>query len=148
MTMSKARRKGDKIKGGKADSMSPKEFDKKQLKKGTKHETEHTNKKSIAQEIAMDHLAEDKEYYVKLDKMEGKKMKKEKEMPEKKEKDEAEHLEHPQMEKKMPADETELCNDCAPHLHHPQIPAASGHTEPQFDPKKGFKTPTSILGKK
>lgn len=57
------------------------------------------------------------------------------------------HLEHPQMEKKMPKME-ELTNDCAPHLHHPQIPASSGHTEEQFDPKKGFKHNDSIMGKK
>lgn len=51
----------------------------------------------------------------------------------------ASHLKHPQIK--------ELTNDCAPHLHHPQIPASSGHPEPQFDPKQGFKSNKSILGK-
>jgi len=41
-----------------------------QLKKGIKVELEHTNSKSIAREIAMDHLYEDPKYYDKLSKIE------------------------------------------------------------------------------
>lgn len=56
----------DQIKGGLADHKMPHDFDKKSLKQGTKVEMEHTNNKSVAQEIAMDHLVEDKKYYDKL----------------------------------------------------------------------------------
>lgn len=43
-------------------------FDKKQLKIGTKVEMEHTNKSSIAKQIAKSHLHENRNYYVKLKK--------------------------------------------------------------------------------
>ena len=43
---------------------------KKELQKGIKIEMEHTNDKEMAKEIAMDHLWEDPNYYIKLDKME------------------------------------------------------------------------------
>lgn len=56
----------DKIPGGIADKKSPKDFDQAQLEEGVKHELEHTNDESMAQEIAMDHLAEDPHYYTKL----------------------------------------------------------------------------------
>ena len=56
----------DKLKGGIADKKQPKDFDKDQLAVGIAHEMEHTNNKTIAQEIAMDHLSEDAEYYKKL----------------------------------------------------------------------------------
>ena len=62
----------DRLKGGKADKMKPGDFDKKQLAVGTKHEREHTTDKGLAREIAMDHLAEDPNYYKKLKKMEKK----------------------------------------------------------------------------
>lgn len=42
----------------------------KAAKRGTKHELEHTKKKKIAREIAMDHIGEDPEYYEKLEKIE------------------------------------------------------------------------------
>lgn len=42
----------------------------KQLEKGIKVELEHTSDKSIAKEIAMDHLFEDPKYYDKLEKIE------------------------------------------------------------------------------
>jgi len=42
----------------------------KQLDKGVKVELEHTKDKSVAREIALDHLAEDPKYYDKLDKAE------------------------------------------------------------------------------
>lgn len=56
----------DKLPGGRADKRKPSDFDKKQLAAGTKHELEHTDDRTLAQEIAMDHLAEDSDYYVKL----------------------------------------------------------------------------------
>lgn len=59
----------DKIPGGLADDKSPKDFDQDELKKGIKHELEHTNDAAIAKEIAMDHLAEDPKYYTHLEKM-------------------------------------------------------------------------------
>lgn len=72
----------DKIKGGLSDKMSLKDIAKKhdttekelqkQLDKGIEVEMEHTDKKSVAKEIAMDHLFEDPKYYDKLDKTEGK----------------------------------------------------------------------------
>jgi len=52
-----------KLKGGLADKCQPKDFNQKALKKGIKVEMEHTNDKNIATEIAMDHLAEDPDYY-------------------------------------------------------------------------------------
>lgn len=53
--------------GGKGDNLKPEDIDPIQLKKGVKVEMEHTNKQAIAQEIALDHLAEDKKYYDKLE---------------------------------------------------------------------------------
>jgi hypothetical protein len=46
------------------------QFDAEQLRRGTRHELEHTDDECIAQEIAMDHLVEDPEYYQKLEAME------------------------------------------------------------------------------
>ena len=60
----------DKIPGGLADNKKPEDFNQKALAKGIKVELEHTSDKSIAEEIAMDHLTEDSEYYNKLEKME------------------------------------------------------------------------------
>jgi hypothetical protein len=65
----KAERK-DKIPGGIADKKQVSDFDAEQLAAGTKVEMEHTNDKSVAQEIAMDHLSEDKNYYKKLKQVE------------------------------------------------------------------------------
>jgi hypothetical protein len=42
----------------------------KAAKRGAKHELEHTKKKKIAREIAMDHIGEDPDYYEKLEKIE------------------------------------------------------------------------------
>lgn len=42
----------------------------KAVKKGTKVESEHTDDKSVARQIAMDHVFEDPDYYDKLAKME------------------------------------------------------------------------------
>jgi len=46
------------------------EFIKDQLEKGIKIELEHTTSKEVAKEIAMDHLWEDPQYYIKLSKIE------------------------------------------------------------------------------
>jgi len=63
-------KKVDKIPGGLADKKKPSDFDAKKLKAGIKIEMEHTNDRSIATEIAMDHLTEDSEYYKKLKEVE------------------------------------------------------------------------------
>ena len=47
-------------------------YDPEELKKGIEVELEHTNYKAIATIIAKHHLAEDKEYYTKLKKVESK----------------------------------------------------------------------------
>lgn len=56
----------DKIPGGLAAGKKPSDFPKDKLEAGTKIEMEHTTDRSIAQEIAMDHLTEDMNYYEKL----------------------------------------------------------------------------------
>ena len=70
----------NKLKGGKADKMTPKKiankFDvdvkgvKKQIEYGTCVECEHTDDKEKAKEIATDHVSEFPDYYNRLDKME------------------------------------------------------------------------------
>jgi hypothetical protein len=60
----------DMIPGGLADGKSDKDFNQSSLSKGIKVEMEHTTSKSIAKEIAMDHLTEDPKYYDKLELME------------------------------------------------------------------------------
>ena len=62
----------DHMHGGLADKKSPKDFDPEELARGMEVEQEHTDQMHIAMEIAMDHLSEDPEYYLKLEKMEGK----------------------------------------------------------------------------
>ena len=62
--------KKDMIPGGLADNVSASSLPGKQLKKGIRSEMEHTTSKSIAKEIAKDHIVEDKKYYDKLEKME------------------------------------------------------------------------------
>ncbi len=59
----------DKVKGGKADKMSASDFDSDELSKGVKVELEHTDDKTMAKEIAMDHLVEDPHYYTNLEKV-------------------------------------------------------------------------------
>lgn len=61
----------DKLPGGLADKNVPEDFDPEQLALGIKIELEHTKDKSLAREIAMDHLKEDSRYYTELLKMEG-----------------------------------------------------------------------------
>ena len=58
------------LKGGKGDLLSPEEVNPRELQKGIQHEMEHTNDPDVAEEIALDHLAEDPLYYTHLDKME------------------------------------------------------------------------------
>lgn len=54
----------DSIPGGIADDMSPEDFDPESLEKGIKEEmSEHTNDRSVAQEIAMDHLTLEPGHY-------------------------------------------------------------------------------------
>lgn len=75
----------DKIHGGLADKETPESLAKKhgvsiqhierQLSMGEKVEMEHTDNKSLAHEIAMDHLDEDPNYYTKLKKMENESIK-------------------------------------------------------------------------
>lgn len=60
----------DKLPGGKADGEPDSSFHPKDLKKGERHEMEHTDSPSMAREIAKDHLKEDKAYYDKLEKIE------------------------------------------------------------------------------
>ncbi len=82
-------KEGDKLKGGKSDKLSLEDIAKKHDKKGYYHiddmvkylkkqlmkgisvEMEHTDDKSKAKEIAMDHLYEDPKYYIKLKKVEA-----------------------------------------------------------------------------
>lgn len=52
--------------GGKGDLTNPGDVDPTQLSIGIQVEMEHTNDPKIAQEIALDHLTEDPEYYTKL----------------------------------------------------------------------------------
>jgi hypothetical protein len=66
----------DKVPGGLADDKKKTDFDPKKLKQGTKVEQEHTSDKKVAEEIASDHLTEDKDYYDKLKEMENKDLKK------------------------------------------------------------------------
>lgn len=60
----------DQIPGGLADKKKPSDFNEDQLRKGIKVELEHTDDRTKAREIAMDHLTEDPKYYDKLEKIE------------------------------------------------------------------------------
>jgi hypothetical protein len=62
----------DIIPGGKGDHRPDEDFDPEQLWAGIQIESEHTDSLDVAKEIAKDHLTEDKEYYIKLKKMEAK----------------------------------------------------------------------------
>lgn len=60
----------DLLPGGAADGMPDKRFNKRELRKGMKQEMDHTQSKTIAKEIAKDHLvAEDPKYYSNCEKM-------------------------------------------------------------------------------
>jgi hypothetical protein len=57
------------LRGGEAEGMYIEDFDPEQLRIGQQHELEHTKVNSyIALLIAADHLAEDPDYYHKLEK--------------------------------------------------------------------------------
>jgi len=61
----------DKTPGGLADSIPNSEFSKEQLELGKLVEMEHTDNPALAEEIAKDHLVENREYYTYLQKMEN-----------------------------------------------------------------------------
>ncbi len=63
------RRRFDRIKGGKGDDLEPDQVDPRELKLGIEVEMEHTKSRSLAQEIALDHLAESPNYYSRLKKI-------------------------------------------------------------------------------
>lgn len=56
------------LSGGLGDNTSPGSVDRRQLELGIKTEMEHTNNPKVAEEIALDHLTEDPQYYSKLNK--------------------------------------------------------------------------------
>jgi hypothetical protein len=68
----KSMKKKEELEGGIADNEDPKNFDPEQLDAGIRVELEHTDDKAKAKEIAMDHLAEDPDYYKKLKTIEKK----------------------------------------------------------------------------
>jgi phage gp29-like protein len=53
----------DRLPGGRGDGASPSQFDRWQVQAGVRAEMEHTADPGIALEIALDHLAEDPNYY-------------------------------------------------------------------------------------
>lgn len=63
-----AKTSAEKLVGGKGDNKTDKSFNAKELKKGVKHEHEHTNNSRVAKEIAKDHLSERSDYYTALSK--------------------------------------------------------------------------------
>ena len=52
--------------GGKSDGTVPSDYNKDDIKIGSKVETEHTSDLDTEKEISMDHLSDDKAYYDKL----------------------------------------------------------------------------------
>lgn len=54
------------IPNGRSKGHSAREFDRRQLAAGARHELEHTKSRRVARRIAMDHLIEDPIYYRKL----------------------------------------------------------------------------------
>lgn len=62
------KRAEEKLKGGAGDHKPDRVFLSKELLKGVMHESEHTKNKSMAKEIAKDHLTENKHYYTALNK--------------------------------------------------------------------------------
>ncbi len=53
-------------------SITPDDVDPKELQMGIKMEMEHTTDPEVSKKIALDHLAEIKDYYTRLEKMENK----------------------------------------------------------------------------
>jgi hypothetical protein len=68
--------KKQKIKGGKGDKLTADDVNYYEFTKGWKHELEHTDDIDKAKEIAIDHLAEDPNYYTRLEMIEYKAKKK------------------------------------------------------------------------
>jgi len=66
----------EKIPKGRSSGKDPSSFSEESIQKGIKIELEHTSDRELAQEIAMDHLAEFPDYYEELAKMETKLKKK------------------------------------------------------------------------
>jgi hypothetical protein len=64
----KLKKKAEILSGGKGDNKPDSSFSKEQLMAGVKTELEHTKSKSLAKEIAKDHLTERKDYYRRLSK--------------------------------------------------------------------------------
>ena len=69
-SINEAAKKTNKLKGGKGDKLSPDQVNYYEFRKGWKHEMEHTDDIEVAKEIALDHLAEDPNYYTRLDMVE------------------------------------------------------------------------------
>lgn len=61
----------DQLPGGLGDDKTPANFDPELVKEGAEVELEHTFDPELAQEIAIDHLTEDPDYYKKLKKVES-----------------------------------------------------------------------------
>jgi hypothetical protein len=61
-----AKTSSEQLHGGEGDYAKDNEFPKKELAKGVSHESEHTDNRNIAKEIAKDHLKERKDYYTRL----------------------------------------------------------------------------------
>ena len=53
------------LQGGEGDKLSPNDVDRKELELGIAEEMEHTDDPMAAEDIALDHLAEDPHYYSK-----------------------------------------------------------------------------------
>jgi hypothetical protein len=68
--LSEAAKKENKMKGGKGDKLDADRVNYHEFTKGWKHELEHTDDIDKAKEIALDHLAEDPNYYTRLDMIE------------------------------------------------------------------------------
>jgi hypothetical protein len=60
------------LRGGEGDGIAADQLDPQALAKGMKEEGEHTSNLALRKEIATDHLAKDRKYYDKLEKMEKK----------------------------------------------------------------------------
>jgi len=60
------------LRGGEGDGITADQLDPQALAKGMKEEGEHTSNLALRKEIATDHLAKDRKYYDKLEKMEKK----------------------------------------------------------------------------
>ena len=91
----------DIIPGGLADNAPDSEFDEDQLEIGTKAEMEHTSDKTMAKEIAKDHLKEDPKYYTKLERMESESISRKKPISEKQTAKQR-HAKHKEWRKKNP----------------------------------------------